>query len=100
MRIGMGEATFTFRVEDALKSAFGEAAKARDQTAAQLLRGFMRDYVKRQQEEAEYDAWVHREVQAGLDSANAGNLISAEEVESAFATRRAETRRKLDKSTS
>ena len=50
----MGEATFTFRVEDALKSAFGEAAKARDQTAAQLLRGFMRDYVKRQQEEAEY----------------------------------------------
>jgi predicted transcriptional regulator len=96
----MGEATFTFRVEDALKTAFSEAAKAHDQTGAQLLRGFMRDYVKRQQDEAEYDAWLRRQVQAGLDSANAGNLISAEEVETAFAARRAETRRKLDKPTS
>jgi predicted transcriptional regulator len=96
----MGEATFTFRVEDALKSAFSEAAKAHDQTGAQLLRSFMKDYVKRQQDEAEYDAWFRRQVQAGLDSANAGNLISAEEVEAEFAARRAETRRKLDKPTS
>jgi predicted transcriptional regulator len=95
----MGEATFTFRVEDALKSAFSEAAKAHDQTGAQLLRGFMRDYVKRQQDEAEYDSWFRRQVQVGLDSANAGNLLAAEEVETAFAARRAETRRKLDKPT-
>jgi predicted transcriptional regulator len=96
----MGEATFTFRVEDALKSAFSEAAKAHDQTGAQLLRGFMRDYVKRQQDEAEYDVWFRRQVQAGLDSANAGKLISAEVVETAFAARRAETHRRLDKPTS
>jgi len=96
----MAEATFTFRVEDALKSAFGAAAKAHDQTGAQLLRGFMRDYVKRQQDEAEYDAWFRRQLQVGLDSANAGNLISAEEVETEFAARRAETRRKLNRPTS
>jgi predicted transcriptional regulator len=93
----MGEATFTFRVEDELKSAFSEAAKAHDQTGAQLLRGFMRDYVKRQQNAAEYDAWFRRQVQIGLDSANAGNVISAEEVETEFAARRAETRRKLNR---
>jgi predicted transcriptional regulator len=96
----MGEATFTFRVEDELKSAFSEAAKAHDQTGAQLLRGFMRDYVKRQQDAAEYDAWFRRQVQVGLDSANAGNFISAEEVETEFAARRAETRRKLNQPTS
>jgi predicted transcriptional regulator len=96
----MGDSTFTFRVEDELKSAFSEAAKARDQTGAQLLRSFMRDYVKRQQDETEYDAWFRRQVQIGLDSANAGNLMSAEEVETEFAARRAETRRKLNPPTS
>lgn len=91
----MAESTFTFRVEEDLKTAFSEAAKAHDQTGAQLLRGFMRDYVKGQKEQAEYDAWFRRQVQVGLDSANAGNLIPDSEVESKFAKRRANTFRKL-----
>lgn len=94
----MGEATFTFRVEEELKAAFTEAAKSKDQTGAQLLRRFMREYVKDQQEEAEYDAWFRRQVQTGLASANAGNLIPHDEVEAKFARRRAETRRKLGES--
>ncbi|MGY5807340.1 CopG family ribbon-helix-helix protein [Rhizobium sp. LEGMi198b] len=93
----MTDATFTFRVEEDLKSAFNEAARAHDQTAAQLLRAFMRDYVKRQQNEAEYDIWFRQQVQAGLDSANAGNLIPADEVEAEFAALREETRRKLSR---
>lgn len=96
----MPESTFTFRVEDDLKSAFSEAAKAHDRTGAQLLRSFMRDYVKRQMDQAEYDAWFRRQVQAGLDSANAGNLVPAEDVEAEFAARRAETARKLGGRTS
>jgi len=100
MEVGMGEATFTFRVEDDLKSAFSEAAKAHDQTGAQLLRSFMRDYVKRQQDKAEYDTWFRQQVQFGLDSANAGNLLPAEDVEAEFAARRAETRRKMNRTTS
>jgi predicted transcriptional regulator len=91
----MSEATFTFRVEEDLKTAFGETAKANDLTGAQLLRGFMRDYVKRQKTEAEYDAWFRREVQIGIDSANAGNLISAEEVEMEFSKRRSESIRQI-----
>ena len=91
----MGEATFTFRVDAGLKDEFSTAAKSRDRTGAQLLRDFMRDFVKQQQDAAEHDAWFRRQVQVGLDSANAGRLVAAEDVEAKFATRRAETRRKL-----
>ncbi len=91
----MGEATFTFRVDAGLKDAFSTAAKSRDRTGAQLLRDFMRDFVKQQQDAAEHDAWFRRQVQVGLDSANAGRLVAAEDVEAEFAARRAETRRKL-----
>jgi len=91
----MTEATFTFRVDGALKDAFATAAKARDRTGAQLLRDFMREFVQHQREAGEHDAWFRQQVQAGLDAANAGDLISSEEVEAEAAAWRAETRRKL-----
>ena len=91
----MSDATFTFRVEESLKNDFTAAAKSRDRTSAQLLRDFMRDYVRQQQDSAEHDAWFRRQVQAGLDSANAGRLAPAAEVETKFAARRAATRRRL-----
>lgn len=94
----MGEATFTFRLDEALKNEFATAAKARDRTGAQLLRDFMREFVQQQQDAAEHDAWVRRQVQAGLDSANAGRLVPAAEVEAKFAARRAATRRRLEAS--
>jgi predicted transcriptional regulator len=90
----MPDATFTFRVDDELKSQFTNAAKAHDRTGAQLLRDFMRDYVKRQ-EAAEDDAWFRRQVQIGIDQANAGQLIPAEEVEAEFRARRAATLQKV-----
>lgn len=92
----MSEATFTFRVDEALKTEFSTAAKARDRSAAQLLRDFMREFVQKQQEAAAHDAWFRRQVQIGLDSANAGNLIPASEVEARFAAKRAATRRRLE----
>jgi predicted transcriptional regulator len=91
----MSDATFTFRVDEALKDQFTTAAKSRDRTGAQLLRDFMREIVRQQQEAADQDAWFRRQVQAGLDSANTGNVISAEEVEAEAAAWRAETRRKM-----
>lgn len=92
----MGEATFTFRVDESLKDQFTTVAKGRDRTAAQLLRDFMRDYVQQQQEAVAHDAWFRRQINTGLDSANTGNLIPAEEVEAEFAARRAETQRRLE----
>lgn len=94
----MSEATFTFRVDQALKNEFATAAKARDRTSAQLLRDFMREFVQQQQEAAEHDVWFRRQVQAGLESANAGRLVPAVEVEARFAARRAATRRRLEAS--
>jgi len=91
----MSETTFTFRVDESLKDQFTAAAKARDRSGAQLLRDFMRDFVKQQQEAAGHDAWFRREVQAGLDAVNTGDVVSAEEVEAEAAAWRAEMRRKM-----
>jgi predicted transcriptional regulator len=92
----MSDATFTFRVEETLKEQFAMAAKGRDRSGAQLLRDFMREFVQQQLMVADHEQWFRQQVQAGVDSANAGNLIPAADVEAKFATRRAITRRKLE----
>jgi predicted transcriptional regulator len=89
------DVTFTFRVDETLKLQFSSAAKANDRTGAQLLRDFMRDFVKQQKTLAEYENWFSQQVQLGLDSANAGRLVSNEQVEAEFAARRAESASKL-----
>lgn len=94
----MTEATFTFRVDEALKNEFDRAAQARDRTGAQLLQDLMREFVQQQHEAHDDDAWFRRQVQIGLDQANAGELIPAAEVEARFAARRAATRRRLEAS--
>jgi len=81
----MTEATVIVRVEDALKTAFAQAAKASDRTVSQLVRDFMRDYVR---EQAEYDAWLHRKVAAARADIAAGDVQPAEAVEARFAARR------------
>jgi len=42
---------------------------------------------------AEYDAWFRAQVQAGIDAANAGDVIPAEVIEAKAATWRAELTR-------
>ena len=91
----MSEATFTFRVEESLKQDFSGFAKTIDRSGAQLLRDFMRDFVKQQQEAASYDAWFQKQVQIGLDEANAGQLIPNEDVKSRFEEKRASLLAKL-----
>ena len=90
----MSDATFTFRVDKTLKNEFATAAQSRDRSGAQLLRDFMRDFIRQQKETSEHDAWFRQQVQLGLDAANAGDLITAAEVEAEAAAWRAETRRK------
>ena len=84
------------RVENELKSAFTKAAKAADRTTSQLLRDFMRDFVRRQAEQADYDAWLRQRVEAGRAAVRDGRVRSGEEVEAHFAQRRAESSRKAD----
>ncbi len=91
----MPEATFTFRVDDELKTRFSTIARAHDRTGAQLLRDFMRSYVEREEQAGGYDAWFRRQVQIGLDAATAGDTISAEEVEAEAEAWRRKARRKI-----
>ncbi len=94
----MGEATFTFRVDEDLKAAFVTAAKASDRTAAQLLRDYMRERVIQQDSEqvaSEYDAWFRRQVQVALDDPRPG--IPGDQVEAKFAAMRAAKRAALEK---
>ena len=66
----MSQATFTFRADGELK-----------------------DIVHRQKETEDHGAWFREQVRFGLDSANAGNLVSNEDVEAKFAARRVEAHR-------
>lgn len=91
----MAEATFTFRVDDELKSEFAAAAKAQDRTGAQLLRDYMREVVRKRQEEADHDAWFRREVQIGIEAAEAGEVVSNEEAAARMAPLRAEALRRI-----
>ena len=78
----MPDATFTFRLDDRLKTDFAEVAKAQDRTAAQLLRVLMRAEVDRQRETAEHDVWFRTEVKRSLREADDPNVarIPHEEV--------------------
>jgi predicted transcriptional regulator len=92
----MAEATVIVRVEDKLKTAFAQAAKAADRTASQLLRDFMREYVRQQSEQAAYDAWLGKKVAAGRAAVKRGQVQSGEDVEAYFAQRRAQSLRDAD----
>ena len=74
----MPDTTFTFRVDQGLKNAFTEAARANDRPGSQLLRDFMRDYVER----VEHDVWFRAEVEQSLKEADDPNveLVPHEEV--------------------
>ena len=91
----MTEATITIRIDPELKTAFSRAAEASNRTDADLLREFMQDYIELKRTDAEYDQWFRRQVQIGIDAADAGELIPSEEVEAEFASLRSVYPRKL-----
>lgn len=89
----MSETTFTFQLDENLKEEFAAAAKRANRNVDDVLCDLVREFVE--SETPAYDEWFRRQVQAGLDDANAGRVVSGEEVEAEFAARRAETLRKL-----
>ncbi len=91
----MGEATYTFEVDEGLKARFAQAVGGNESAGAQILREFMEDYVRQQGDALEYDAWFRQEVRLGLASAKGGRLIPAGEAEAMFEVKRAATRLRL-----
>jgi hypothetical protein len=94
----MAESIITLQVDASLKEAFSLAAEAHNRTDEDLLREFMQDFVETQRTDAEYEQWFRRQVQIGIDEADADDVLPAEEVEAEFAALRAAAQRKLPRS--
>ena len=82
------EAVFTMKLEPELRADLMAEAEAAHRPASQVLRELMRDFIKRQREEREYDEFLSRKVDASRVSMRAGVSYSNDEVELMFAARR------------
>jgi predicted transcriptional regulator len=49
----------------------------------------MHRYIETQRTDSEYEQWFCRQVQIGIEDADAGDVVAAEEVEAEFAALRA-----------
>jgi len=83
------QAVFTMKLEPELREAFVAEAEAVHRPASQVLRELMREFVQRQRDAREYDAFLRGKVEAGRASMRAGEGRSNEDVEAEFAARRA-----------
>ena len=83
------EAVFTMKLEPELRAEFMSEAEAAHRPASQVQRELMRKFVQHQREAREYDEFLRRKVEAGRTSMLAGRGRSNDEVEAAFAARRA-----------
>lgn len=81
------EAVFTLKLESELREAFVAEAAEMHQPASQLVREFMRDFVRSRREAREHDAWFRAEVEKAQHEDGPG--IPQHEVEAHFAERRA-----------
>ncbi len=84
------QAVFTMKLEPELRDEFMAEAEASHRPASQVMRELMREYVQRQREAREYDAYLRGKVEAGRASMRAGQGHPNDEVEAEFARRRAE----------
>ena len=82
------DAVFTMKLEPELRAEFMAEVKAADRPASQVLRELMREFVQRQRQSRDYDAFLGRKVEAARGSMRAGEGQSNDEVEAAFAARR------------
>ena len=84
------EAVFTMKLEPDLRAAFMAEAEAADRPASQILREMMREFIQRQQQAREYEAFLIEKVVAARESMIADRGIDNADVEAEFAKKRAE----------
>lgn len=85
----MKAAVFTMKLEPDLRAEFMAEAAASHRPASQVVRDFMRAFVQQQRAQREHDAFAQRKVEIARASMQDGLGRSNEEVEAAFAARRA-----------
>jgi len=92
------EAMFTLKLEAELRDQFMAEAEATHRPASQLVREFMRDFVRQQREGREHDAWFRAEVERGMREADDPKVtrISHEDVASDWRRQRADLAKRAD----
>jgi predicted transcriptional regulator len=93
------QAMFTLKLEAELHDSFMTEAAAMDRPASQIVREFMREFVRKQREAREHDAWFRAEVAEGLLQADdpAVPRIPHAEVARKWQQQRAELLRRSDR---
>lgn len=66
------ESVFTLKLETELRDAFLAEAAKMHQPGSQLVREFMRAFVRSRREEREHDGWFRREVEKALKDKRPG----------------------------
>ena len=86
------EAVFSLKLEPELRADFMAEAEAADRPASQVVREFMRDYVRQQRAARAHEEWFRAEVERGLAELEDPNaeLVSNDRVEAEWRERRAE----------
>jgi len=88
------EAVFTMKLEPELRDAFMAEAEASHRPASQVVRELMREFVERQRQAREYDAFLRGKVDTARAQIASGQVASSADVEARFAARRAALRAK------
>lgn len=88
------EAVFTMKLEPELREAFMAEAEASHRPASQIVRELMREFVERQRQAREYDAFLRAKVETARAQAASGLVVSNADVQARFAARRAALRAK------
>jgi predicted transcriptional regulator len=83
------EAVFTMKLEPELRAEFMAEAEAAHRPASQVIRELMREFIQRQRESREYDEFLRGKIETGRASMQAGRGKSNNEIEAAFAAKRA-----------
>jgi len=77
------------KLEPELREQFMAEAEASHRPASQIVREMMRQFVQKQRESREYEAFLQRKVDIARASMSAGEGLTNDEVEAEFAARRA-----------
>ena len=81
------DAVFTMKLEPELREAFLAEAEACHRPASQVVRELMREFVHRQREAREYEAFLHDKVALAREQIRAGEYAADDDVEARFAAR-------------
>ena len=92
------EAVFTMKLEHKLRDEFMAEAEASHRPASQIMRELMRDFVQRQKQAREYDAFLNNKVAQARAEIDAGNYSTSDAVESRFSEHRSKLQEKVNNS--